>query len=232
VPLIGRLIHDFAAPAMVVRILHHPADIQRDPLQQSVIVLHNRLHLAAAPQGIFTGQEQFKIAITHGSHGQGGLVPAVHVAHQIDAFRCRGPLPVHPAALYPMEAVIQVTVGEIQQLATLRQQFLLLDVVVVHAQFNIRCERFQIRIIVKDPVRHTGHLFLFFPFKDIRMVPLSELLGLLYPILHMKSNAGSPPQAWLYIAPTNRNKRSIDTARPGCYTAAFSADYPALRNHP
>ena len=96
-------------------VLHHPAGVQGDVLSEAHVGLYHGFDPAALPQGIVTGQEQLPVSVIQLFQRMGGLVPAVEFAFQIELIGGRSPLPIVPAPIGVMEAIIIVGVGKVVQ---------------------------------------------------------------------------------------------------------------------
>ena len=119
------IVGDLALKGDGLLVLHHPAGVQGDVLRAGHVGVHHGLDLAAFPQGIVTGQVQLPVAVLQLGQRMGGLVPVVEFTLQVQLVGAGRPLPVVPAAVNVMEAVVIVGVGEIVQgLAFVENPFL------------------------------------------------------------------------------------------------------------
>ena len=132
-PVVG----DLALEGDGLLVLHHPAGVQGDVLRAGHVGVHHGFDLAALPQGVVAGQVQLPVAVFELLQRMGGLVPAVEFALQVQLVGAGGPLPIVPAAVNVMEAVVIVGVGEVVQGLTFVENPFLGGAVEKHSQVNV-----------------------------------------------------------------------------------------------
>ncbi len=92
------------------------------------------------------GQVQLPVAVIQLGQRVGGLVPVVEFAFQIQLVGAGCPLPVVPAAVNVMEAVVVVGVGEIVQGLVLAENPFLGGAVEKHSQVDVSGEGLELRV--------------------------------------------------------------------------------------
>ena len=157
-------IADHGAPAAGNRILHHPAGVQRDPLQKLAVVFHNGHDLHAVLQRICAGQEQLEYTVFQLGQPVCLPVPAAEIAGQPQVAGSRCPFPVIPAISSLVKTKILAAVGKISQCTPVGQQLFFLLFVALQAQIKIFFKVSQIFIVSQDFMFHNSDpFFRFFP---------------------------------------------------------------------
>ena len=100
------VVHNLCGEGDGLGILDDPAGIQGNMLSTLQIGIDDSFDLAALPQSVITGQEQFPVAAFQLGQGVTGQVPVVEVAGQVQLIGAGGPLSVEPAAIDMVEAKI------------------------------------------------------------------------------------------------------------------------------
>ncbi len=140
------VVHHLGAPGDGLGVLDHPAGVQGDVLRAGHVGVHHGLHLAAIPQGVVTLQEQLPEAMLQLFQGVAGLVPLVEFTGEVELVGAGCPLPVVPAAVYMVEAVVVVGVGEVVQSLVFAENPFLGGAVEKHSQVNVSGVGLELRV--------------------------------------------------------------------------------------
>ena len=114
---------------------------------------HLHLYPLAMAQGVVPGQLDLPSAVFQPGQGMALPIPAVKVADQMQGVRPRRPLPVYPAILGTMEAVVQVAGGHRRKVSLAAQKYPPDLGEAVHAQLNILLKGRQPRVYTEDLIR-------------------------------------------------------------------------------
>ena len=147
-----------AVPLDGHRVLLHPVDIQRNPLQLSAAGYHYGHYLLTVLQAVSTGQKQCKHAVFSLFHGIGVSIPAAEITGQVQLLRCRRPLPVDPAIFCFVETEIQMSRCKILQRLTIGQKLFFLFLKILLPQIKVGLVGLQKGIVTKNCVFHKYQL--------------------------------------------------------------------------
>ena len=133
------IVDNLCIKGVVGFILNGPSGIQGKMLGANVLVLDDGLYLAAVPQSVISGEEDFPVLIVESGERMRCGIPCIKFAFQVELVGGRSPLTVIPAAIYMVETVIPVTVGKFFQGLSFRQETGFCCLVKGHSCFNITC---------------------------------------------------------------------------------------------
>ena len=143
-------IPDGGAEVVRLFILHHIGRVQRDAVFGSACARHRNFDLGTMLERPCAGNHDFPAAVAHRRHRVARSVPVVEFADQVHRRCARRPLAVDPAALHLVEAVVQMTAGEIRQRLTGGKQFFFALFKMAHPLVQVALKRAQIRVIFYD----------------------------------------------------------------------------------
>ena len=130
------------------------------PFKLILPVSHPQLQELPVLQGVPSLQQDLPHAVFLFLHRMGLPVPAVEVAGQMHLVRGGQPFPHGPAGLRPVDAEIQVSVGEGDQLLRVADQLGAPLLEAVHPQVDLAGERLQPGVDGRNGVRgrHSGNI--------------------------------------------------------------------------
>ena len=129
-------IPDLAGEAAVRPGLTDPVHVGGDALDPAPVRKEADLHILSVLKG-FQGQLDLPVAPVQPGHAVGILVPTVEVAHQRRCLGMGRPFPINPAGLGLVEAIIQISVGQLPKALGAGEKFCLCRGVQLHAQVQI-----------------------------------------------------------------------------------------------